>query len=260
VLDNTFRFLIPEHPVMRPNAGFIDLVSPFSVFLGDPSSSFDPEGHNSDLGLFVRTSRAPLPEDVAIRKANRVVAERQKKRKDNKKKKAQRKQVRLDQKKRRQGSEEKEDEKEEEEEEEEGAYSSSSPTPWVDLADKEELAGGGASRGGPFPFHAEEDAPPESTGVGQSAPSEPCEKREDSKRPCADEAQPGSGGSAPKLLVRWHRGKLKKFLRSFVPIRYRRWLNVMPSTALADVGIPCRLCQGRPSPFSRDARGQPEPR
>jgi hypothetical protein len=27
VLDDMFRFLIPGHPVMRPDAGFIDLVS-----------------------------------------------------------------------------------------------------------------------------------------------------------------------------------------------------------------------------------------
>jgi hypothetical protein len=39
----------------------------------------------------------PLLEDVAIREANHVVAEKQKKEKDDKKKKQQRRQARLDQ-------------------------------------------------------------------------------------------------------------------------------------------------------------------
>jgi hypothetical protein len=37
VLDDTFKFLILGHPAMRPNVGFIDLVSSFLVsFPGRP--------------------------------------------------------------------------------------------------------------------------------------------------------------------------------------------------------------------------------
>jgi hypothetical protein len=37
VLDDMFKFLISGHPAMRPNVGFIDLVSSFLVsFPGRP--------------------------------------------------------------------------------------------------------------------------------------------------------------------------------------------------------------------------------
>jgi hypothetical protein len=151
-------------------------------------------------GLFVRTSHAPLLEDAAIREANRAVAEWQKKKKDDKKEKAQRKvRAQLDRGKRRQGSKEEEDEEEEdEEEEEEGAYGSTSPIPWEDPANEGEPAGGDASLGGPFPSHPGEDAPLEPAKMGHSIPSGRSEPRESSKRPHANEAQPGSGGLAPK--------------------------------------------------------------
>jgi hypothetical protein len=57
----------------------------------------------------------------------------------------------------------------------------------------EDLAGGGASLGGPFPYHVGEDTPLESIEAGHSVPSVPSEQREGSKQPCANEAQPGSG-------------------------------------------------------------------
>jgi hypothetical protein len=67
------------------------------------------------------------------------------------------------------------------EELEEGAYSSTSPIPWEDLGEDEELAGGDASLAGPFPFHEMEDAPLGTIKAGRSAPSEPSEQREGSK-------------------------------------------------------------------------------
>jgi hypothetical protein len=94
--------------------------------------------------------------------------------------------VRLDQGKRCQGLEE--EEEEEKEEEEEGAYGSTSPTPWVDLVDEEDLAYGNASLGGLSSFLIKEHAPPEPTEVGHSAPYESSEQRKGSKRPCTDEA------------------------------------------------------------------------
>lgn len=89
--------------------------------------------------------------------------------------------------------EEDKEEEHEEEEEEEGASGSASPVPWEDLADEGEPVGSDVSRGGPFPFHAGEDAPREPTETGHPALSGPSEQKEGSKWPCADEAQPGSG-------------------------------------------------------------------
>jgi hypothetical protein len=140
---------------------------------------------------------APLPKDAAVRAANRAENEHKKEKDDGKKKKKAR--TWLDQGKWRQGSEEEEDdETDDEEEEEKEAYGSALPIPWEDLVDKEEPAGGDASLAGPFPFHEREDAPLEPTVVGHSALSEPSEQREGSKRPRADEAQPGSGKPALK--------------------------------------------------------------
>jgi hypothetical protein len=85
-----------------------------------------------------------------------------------------------------------------EEKEEEGAYGSESPIQWDNLAGEDEPAGNSSSLAGPFPFHEREDAPLEPTEMGHSAPSGPSEQREGTKRPRADEAQPGSGGLAPK--------------------------------------------------------------
>jgi hypothetical protein len=57
---------------------------------------FDIEDRNTQPSLFAWTSCALLPEDAAIREANRVATEKQKKEKDDKKKKQQRRQPRLD--------------------------------------------------------------------------------------------------------------------------------------------------------------------
>jgi hypothetical protein len=169
---------------------------------------FDPEDQNSQPGLFARTSCSPLPEDAAIREANRVAAEKQKE-KDDKKKKQRRRRARLDRGKRRQGSD-----KEDEEEEEEGAYGSASLIPWEDLADEDVPAGGDASLGGPFPFHVGEDTPSEPMETGRAAPSGPSEQRDGSKRQCADEAQPGRAGWSQNVAVRWRRGESGNFFAS----------------------------------------------
>jgi hypothetical protein len=94
--------------------------------------------------------------------------------------------------------EEEEDKTNDEDEEEEGAYNSMLPIPWEDLADEDEPTSGGASLAGPFPFHKREEAPSEPTVVGHFALFKPSKQREGLKRPCVDEAQPGSGGLALK--------------------------------------------------------------
>lgn len=95
--------------------------------------------------------------------------------------------MRVDRGKWRQGSD-KEDENKKEEEEDEGAYGSISPIPWDDLAKEDELAGGDASLGRPFPFHAREGEPSEPTEMGHVVPSEPFEQRYGLKWQRANEA------------------------------------------------------------------------
>ena len=63
-------FLIPGHPMMWPDAGFIKL----------------------SVGLAFRDFVAPLPEHAAMRAANRAVDEQRKKKKDDEEKKRRSKQ------------------------------------------------------------------------------------------------------------------------------------------------------------------------
>ena len=103
-------FPILGHPVIRPDAGFIEL----------------------PVGLVFRDSVTLLPEHAAMRAVNHAVDEQRKKKKNDEEKKRWSKQrAKLQRGKRHQGSS-KEEEKEEEEEEEDD--DSRSPIPWDDLA------------------------------------------------------------------------------------------------------------------------------
>ena len=66
-------FLIPGHPVMQPNTGFIELPT----------------------GLVFRDSIAPLPEHAAVRVANHAADEQRKKKDDEEKKRRSKQRAKL---------------------------------------------------------------------------------------------------------------------------------------------------------------------
>ena len=131
-------FLILGHPVMRPDAGFTELLS----------------------GLVIWDSVMPLPGHTAMRATNHAADEQQKKKKvDEVKKRRSKQRAKLQRRKRRQGSSKEEEEEEEEEEEDDG---STLPIPWDDLAARDEDPP--LPQAGSFPWHVvswrEQTAPP----------------------------------------------------------------------------------------------------
>ena len=104
--------------------------------MADPPLFSDSKRQDLQPGLFARVSDPPLPEDVARRAVNRVVAEAVNAKKEQNKAKKER--VKLQRGKHRQGS--KESDGDEEDEEEEEADESHPNIPWGALALEDEWA------------------------------------------------------------------------------------------------------------------------